>query len=66
MEREERNWFLMLIAIAVVFNAITLSPLVPWQQWLLWSRPEAAQRVDIEVGDYEFRLPTRPIQLQAG
>lgn len=66
MEREERNWLMTLIGIAVVFNVITLSPLMPWQQWLLWSGQEAAQRVEIEVGDYQFRLPAQPVQLRAG
>ncbi len=65
MERSERTWFLTLIAIALAFNALTLSPLVPWQEWLLWSRPEAAQRVQIEVGDNEFHLPAEPIRLKA-
>lgn len=66
MERPERNWFLTLIAIAVAFNALTLSPLVPWQQWLLWSRPQPVQRLEIEVRENQFHLPSRPIQLQAG
>lgn len=66
MERPERNWFLTLIAIAVAFNALTLSPLVPWQRWLLWSRPQPVQRVEIEVSGNQFHLPARPIQLRAG
>lgn len=66
MERSERNWFLTLIAIAVAFNALTLSPLIPWQEWLLWSRPEPSQRVEIEIGENRFHLPAQPIRLQAG
>lgn len=65
MERGERTWLWVLVAIALVFNAVTLSPLVPWQQWLLWSRPEPAQRVQIEMGDYQIRLPPEGIRLRA-
>jgi hypothetical protein len=35
MDREERIWLGVLILVALVFNIVTLSPLVPWQKWLL-------------------------------
>jgi len=31
MDREERIWFGVLVAIFLVFNIVTLSPIVPWQ-----------------------------------
>ena len=49
MEREERIWFGVLIVVFLAFNALTLSPLVPWQQWLLWSHPTPDRRVSIET-----------------
>jgi len=30
MESKERNWLFFLIAVFLVFNVVTLSPLVPW------------------------------------
>jgi len=66
MAREERNWLWVLVVVAVLFNAITLSPLVPWQRWMLWSRPVAEQRVNVEMGEYKLDLPPGGIQVRAG
>jgi cytochrome c oxidase subunit 2 len=66
MEREERIWFGVLIVIFLAFNVLTLSPLVPWQEWLLWSDPTPAQRFNIEFGNYEIKLPEGGIQVEAG
>jgi cytochrome c oxidase subunit 2 len=64
MDTKERNWLLMLIGVFVIFNVVTLSPLVPWQQWLLWSKPEPEQRVEVEFGEYEIRLPAEGVEIQ--
>lgn len=66
MEREERIWFGVLIVVFLAFNALTLSPLVPWQEWLLWSRPTPAQRFSIEFENYEIKLPEGGIEVKAG
>ena len=66
MDRKERNWLFFLIAVFMVFNVVTLSPLIPWQQWLLWSKPTPDQTVTVEFGDYEIRLPEGGIQVQVG
>lgn len=50
----------------IVGIAVTLSPIVPWQEWLLWSHPTPAQRISIEVEGYEFRLPPGGIEVKAG
>ncbi len=65
MEKSERLWFGVLILFAVAFNAITLSPLVPWQSWMLWSQPKPDQRIPIEVANYQFQLPSEGIQVAA-
>ncbi|OQY20771.1 MAG: hypothetical protein B6I34_08450, partial [Anaerolineaceae bacterium 4572_32.1] len=57
MDIRERRWLYVLIAVFLIFNVLTLSPLVPWQKWLLWSDPTPDQRVSIEMQDYEIRLP---------
>ena len=64
MEKPERIWFGVLILVFLVFNAITLSPLVPWQEWLLWSHPTPDKRVPIKIEDYEIRLPPEGIEVR--
>jgi cytochrome c oxidase subunit 2 len=66
MEKEERIWFGVLIAVFLVFNVITLSPLVPWQQWLLWSNPTPTQRIAVEFSNYQIKLPANPVRVKAG
>ncbi len=63
MERAEKRWLFLLVAIAVTFNVITLSPLVPWQQWMVWSTPEPVQEVHVSVGNYTFVLPEGGIRV---
>ena len=66
MERREKLWLGFLFLVAMAVNVITLTPLVPWQEWLLWSPPPSAQRVDIEFENYQIRLPQNPIRVRAG
>lgn len=66
MDREERIWFGVLIAIFLIFNAITLSPIVPWQRWQIWSKPAPAKTFSIDIEDYQMKLPTGGIQVKVG
>jgi cytochrome c oxidase subunit 2 len=66
MDVRERRWLYILIAVFVVFNAVTLSPLVPWQRWLLWDRPTPAQRVELVYENYEITLPAEGIEVRVG
>lgn len=66
MEREERIWLGVLVVVFLLVNAITLSPLVPWQQWMLWARPTPQAQFHIEFEDYEIRLPPDGIRVRAG
>lgn len=66
MDRRERNWLFVLIGVFVAFNVITLSPLVPWQKWQLWSKPVPDQVVVVEFGDNEIGLPPEGIEVAAG
>lgn len=66
MDRRERNWLFVLIGVFLVFNVITLSPLVPWQKWLFWSKPVPDQTVRVEFGDNEIQLPPEGIEIQVG
>ncbi|MBM3134968.1 MAG: hypothetical protein FJZ89_06750 [Chloroflexi bacterium] len=66
MERSERLWLGLLIVVALVFNVVTLSPLVPWQQWMLWGNPLPSQRIPVEFQNYQIKLPPQGIQVKAG
>jgi cytochrome c oxidase subunit 2 len=66
MDSRERNWLFVLIGVFLVFNVITLSPIIPWQEWLLWSDPPPDQTVSVEFGDYEIRIPPGGIEVKAG
>jgi cytochrome c oxidase subunit 2 len=65
MAKEERLWFGFLIVVVLLFNAVTLSPLIPWQKWLLWSQPAPDRRVSIEMENYQIKLPSQGIQVKA-
>lgn len=66
MDIRERRWLYFLIAVFLVFNVITLSPIIPWQKWLLWSSPEPDQRISIAYEDYQIRLPSEGIEVKTG
>ncbi len=66
MDREERIWLGVLVAIFLVFNIITLSPIVPWQKWLVWSHPTPSQTINVEFEDYQIKLPSDVVEVKAG
>lgn len=65
MEKTERLWLGFLVFIALAFNVITLSPVVPWQSWMLWSLPTPDQRVAVTMENYQIKLPPQGIQVAA-
>jgi cytochrome c oxidase subunit 2 len=66
MDHRERNWLFVLIGVFMIFNIVTLSPLVPWQEWRLWSKPTPAQSFAIDAENYQFRLPPEGIEVKVG
>jgi cytochrome c oxidase subunit 2 len=64
MDRREKRWLFVLIGVFLAVNIVTLSPAVPWQRWLLWSKPNPTQSFAIEIEDYRFTLP--PMQVKVG
>ncbi len=66
MDREERIWLGVLVVVFLVFNVVTLSNLVPWQEWLVWSDKTPAESFAIDVEDYEFNFPSGGVEVQAG
>jgi cytochrome c oxidase subunit 2 len=66
MDVREKRWLYVLIAVFLIFNAITLSPLIPWQKWLLWSNPAPAKSYSIEIENYQMKLPVGGMTVKAG
>ncbi len=66
MDREERIWLGILVAVFLLVNAITLSPLVPWQKWMLWDRPTPQARFHIDFENYNIHLPPEGIRVKVG
>lgn len=66
MDKREKTWLGVLIVVALAVNIITLTPLVPWQEWLLWSHPTPTATYAIEVADYAFRFPSPEMQARVG
>lgn len=66
IERQEKRYLYLLIIIAIVINAVTVSPLVPSQRWLFWSQPTPAKVFYITIDDYKFTLPSGGITIKVG
>lgn len=66
MERSEKLWLGFLVVVFLAFNALTLSPIVPWQQWQIWSRPTPDRVVEVHFADYRISLPPEGIEVQTG
>ena len=54
-----------MIIIFVIVNAVTLSSVIPWQEWQLWKDPEPAQVVHVVFDDYNIVMET-PVMIKAG
>jgi cytochrome c oxidase subunit 2 len=66
MDVRERRWLYVLIAVFLVFNIITFSPLVPWQQWAIWSHPAPVKSFAISVSDYKMTFPSGGMSAKVG
>ncbi len=66
MDKEERIWLGVLVVVFLLVNVITLSPLVPWQEWMLWSRRTPDQVISVEFEDYEIGLPPEGVEVHVG
>lgn len=64
MGKDEKRWLMFLFAVTVIGNLLFLSPLLPSIRYTLYER-EAVMTVVIEVREYKFILPERPIKIPA-
>jgi len=56
MEKEEKIWLGIIALVAIIFNAVTLSPLVPWVHWDLFNPPQPKQIIRVHMRDHKFFL----------
>jgi cytochrome c oxidase subunit 2 len=65
MDKRERNWLFVLIAVFIIVNVLTFSSLVPWQAWMLWDKHTPDRTVTIHYEDYQIQMDT-PLEIVAG
>jgi heme/copper-type cytochrome/quinol oxidase subunit 2 len=66
MERNERNWLYFLLAVVLLGNLVTLSPLIPSANYGLWTQSTPVKTITIEVDNYHFTMPQQPITVPVG
>jgi len=66
IDKREIGFFAILVTVVIVVHVVTLSNWVPWQKWRLWSNPTPVKQFDIEVGDYKFHFPEKPMIVKTG
>lgn len=66
MEKGEKRWLIFLFTILVIGNVLMLSPILPSAKYALWLEDEPRLTITIEVKNYEFILPEKPIRIPAG
>ncbi len=66
MDKRELRFFVGIVIVVIIAHIITLSPLVPWQKWRLWSDPKQVHKINIEIENYKFKLPEEVIKIKKG
>jgi len=66
MERSERSWLYFLLAIVLIGNLVTLSPLIPSASYGMWTRSTPVETITIQVVNYHFMMPQVPITVPVG
>lgn len=66
MEKEEKRYLYFLVVVALLINAVTISPLVPWQAWTFWSKPTPTSVFNISMCNYQISLPAGGIKAKVG
>jgi cytochrome c oxidase subunit 2 len=66
MHRNERNWLYFLLAVVLLGNLVTLSPLIPSANYGLWTQSTPVMTITIQVENYHFIMPEQPITIPVG
>jgi len=65
MEKSEKSWLYFLLAVVLIGNLVTLSPLIPSASYGLWTQ-SPVETITIQVENYHFIMPQVPIILPLG
>ena len=66
MHTDERNWLYFLLAVVLLGNLVTLSPLIPSANYGLWTQSTPVMTVTVQVENYQFIMPQQPIIIPVG
>jgi cytochrome c oxidase subunit 2 len=66
MHGNERNWLYFLLAVVLLGNLVTLSPLIPSANYGLWTQSTPVMTITIQVENHHFILPQQPIIIPLG
>ena len=66
MERKERSWLYLLLAVVLLGNLVTLSPLLPSADYGMWTQPNPVKTITIQVENHHFIMPQDPITIPVG
>ena len=66
IDKREIAFFSILVTVVIIAHIVTLSNLVPWQKWRIWSDPVPVMQFAIDVEEYQFKLPATPMSVEAG
>jgi heme/copper-type cytochrome/quinol oxidase subunit 2 len=66
MEKKERNWLYFLLAVVLLGNLVTLSPLIPSANYGMWTQSNPVKTITIQVENHYFIMPEEPITVPVG
>jgi len=66
MHGSERSWLYFLLAVVLLGNLVTLSPLIPSANYGLWTQSTPVMTINIQVENYHFIMPQQPITIPMG
>jgi cytochrome c oxidase subunit 2 len=66
MHRNERNWLYFLLAVLLLGNLVTLSPLIPSANHGLWTQSTPVMTITIQVDNHHFIMSQQPITIPVG
>jgi len=66
MHRNERNWLYFLLAVLLLGNLVTLSPLIPSANYGLWTQSTPVMTITIQVDNHHFIMSQQPITIPVG
>jgi heme/copper-type cytochrome/quinol oxidase subunit 2 len=66
MEKKERSWFYFLLALVLIGNLVTFSPLIPSASYGIWTHSPPVETITIQVENYHFILSRGPIIVPLG